>query len=405
MGFKPTCHEKCLYVKKAKDGSSIYLLRQVDDVAIASTDKTTAENVIKTIGSYMKSPIKHEGLIEIFNGINVDQTRDYVKLHCRTYLEHVMKRHDHWMHDIPVDNEPHPMNSDNSYAKLLEEDSSSTIEQIRDLEKEFKFKYRSVTGELIFAMVTCRPDISFPIIKLCQYNSCPARSHFEALKRLLLYVRNTISEGIYYWRSTPNCDLPIGPPPTIRKDPYDRTPFPCQKNTSAPFGIVDSDWASDTTHRRSISGIGCIYGGAVVAYKSCYQKTVADSSTEAEFYALVECGKMMLYIRSILNDLGLDQDLASPIFEDNKGAIDIVNSGKPTKRVRHVDTKQFCLLDWVEKDLLEVIKVSTHDNSSDVLTKALPKALLHRHNEILMGKVRPLYSTYKLEIENTTVPS
>ena len=82
-----------------------------------------------------------------------------------------------------------------------------------------------------------------------------------------------------------------------------------------------------------------MYGGAVVACKSSYQKAVADRSTEAEFYALVEYGKMMLYIRSVIEDLGIDQTFASPIFEDNKGAIDIIRSGKPTKRVRHVDTK------------------------------------------------------------------
>ena len=139
-----------------------------------------------------------------------------------------------------------------------------------------------------------------------------------------------------------------------------------------------------------------MYAGAVVAYKLAYQKSVADSSTEAEFYALVECAKMMLYLRSVLEDLGINQTFATPIFEDNKGAIDIVRSGKPTKRVRHVDTKQFIIIDWVEIDLVDVLKISTHDNSSDVLTKALPKALLYRHNEVLMGKIRPPYSTFAL---------
>ena len=70
MSFKNTTHEKCLYVKNA-DGNDVYILRQVDDVAIASETKDTAENIIRTIDSYMKSPIKHEGLTEIFNGVNI----------------------------------------------------------------------------------------------------------------------------------------------------------------------------------------------------------------------------------------------------------------------------------------------------------------------------------------------
>ena len=119
----------------------------------------------------MKSPIKHEGLTEIFNGIDVDQTKDYIEVHSATYIDRVVERHNHWMQHIPIDNEPMPMTSDSENAKTLEEDESTTIEQILALEEEYQFKCRSATGELIFAMVTTRPDISFPIIKLCQYNS------------------------------------------------------------------------------------------------------------------------------------------------------------------------------------------------------------------------------------------
>ena len=134
MGFRQTIHEKCLYVKTT-NGKSVYILRQVDDVAIAAEDKSTAEDIIKTIGSYMKSSIKHEGLTELFNGINVNQTRDYVKVHCATYLDRVFNRHEHWMNDIPFDNEPIPMFSDNAYAAALENDASTTIDQIRELEE------------------------------------------------------------------------------------------------------------------------------------------------------------------------------------------------------------------------------------------------------------------------------
>ena len=395
MGFRNTTHEKCLYVK-CINGENVYLLRQVDDVAIASKTKQTAEAVISEIGSYMKSPIKHEGLTELFNGVDVQQTRDFIKVHSDTYLQRVVKRHGHWMRDIPVSNEPHTMTSTSDYARLLEADESATIDEIVALEEEFQFKYRSATGELIFALVTTRPDISFPVIKLCQYNGCPGRSHFEAVKKLLIYLRDTSTDGIYFWRKEPNMDLPAVPAPLLRSETYTRTPFPDNNSPLIPFGVADSDWASDTTHRKSVSGMGIIFGGAVVAYKSRYQKTIADSSTEAEFYALVELGKMLLYLRSVLDDLGIPQDFASVIYEDNKGVIDIVNSGKPTKRARHVDTKQFCMLDWVETDLLEVVKVSTHDNPSDTFTKALPKILFHRHNEVLMGKVRPEFSSYQL---------
>ena len=72
----------------------------------------------------------------------------------------------------------------------------------------------------------------------------------------------------------------------------------------------------------------------------------------------------------------------------------MVNSGKPTKHARHIDIKQFSIIDWVETDLLSVEPISTHDNISDAFKKVLARILFHCHNEIIMGKVRPSYSKY-----------
>ena len=116
----------------------------------------------------MKIQIKYEGHTEIFNGVDIDQTKDYTKVQSATYLDRVFKRHDHWLKGIPIDNEPLPMSSDSEHGKTYKEDESTTIDQIVALEEEYRFKHRSATGELIFTMVTIRPNINFQIIKLCQ---------------------------------------------------------------------------------------------------------------------------------------------------------------------------------------------------------------------------------------------
>ena len=130
--------------------------------------------------------------------------------------------------------------------------------------------------------------------------------------------------------------------------------------------------------------------GATIVYKTILQRTVALSSTEAEFYALSEAGKLTLYVRSILHELGIAQDEATSIYEDNQGCLHMTQSQKPTKRTRHVDMRYFAVLEWVEQDLLTVKKISTHDNSADVLTKSLGKTLFYRHVDTLLGKRRPL---------------
>ena len=47
--------------------------------------------------------------------------------------------------------------------------------------------------------------------------------------------------------------------------------------------------------------------GAAVVYKTILQRIIALCSTDAEFYALSEAGKLTLYVRSILHELGISQ--------------------------------------------------------------------------------------------------
>ena len=93
----------------------------------------------------------------------------------------------------------------------------------------------------------------------------------------------------------------------------------------------------------------------------------------------------------VLSDLGIDQNDATSIYEDNRGCLQMTQALKPTKRTRHVETKYFAILHWVQTDQLKIKKINTSDNASDVLTKATGKVLFYRHNATLMGKRKPLY--------------
>ena len=126
-------------------------------------------------------------------------------------------------------------------------------------------------------------------------------------------------------------------------------------------------------------------------YKTKFQQTVALSSTEAEFAAACEAAKIILYIRSILQDIGIEQNVATTLYEDNQGALLMANSGQPTKRTRHMDTKHFAIQDWVDRDILVLQRISTHDNESDTMTKNVGRTLFYRHNDYIMGKQIPDY--------------
>ena len=86
-------------------------------------------------------------------------------------------------------------------------------QDIQTLQIEMGLNYRQAIGELIFLMITCRPDISFPLIKLSQYSSNPAKEHYQALKQIFRYIKATSTDGIYFWRRHSRNDLPDLPLP------------------------------------------------------------------------------------------------------------------------------------------------------------------------------------------------
>jgi hypothetical protein len=132
--------------------------------------------------------------------------------------------------------------------------------------------------------------------------------------------------------------------------------------------------------------------GGTIAYKKKFQPTVALSSTEAEFMAACDLGRMCLFIHSVLWDLDVPQDATTVAYEDNDGCTSMGNAQKPTPRTRHIDIKYFALCDWIERDLIILKHIDTSINPSDHLTKALSQILFHQHADFLFGHVPPQYS-------------
>ena len=81
---------------------------------------------------------------------------------------------------------------------------------------------------------------------------------------------------------------------------------------------MNSYYAGDSTHRRSVTGIAIKIAGGAAFYKTNFQSTIALSSTEAEFIAACEAAKVILYIRSILDEINISQDKATTLYEDNQ---------------------------------------------------------------------------------------
>ena len=392
FNLNPTTHEPCLY-SGTFDGESILFLRQTDDFAIACSKETVARNLIDAINSKMTVNIKYLGLIDRFNGVDVEQTDSFIKIHNETFINKILDFHDWQLQPCSLDSNssPIPMFYDHKFIRSLEnEQPPLTRDEAILLQRKMGFNYRQAVGELLYALVTCRPDISFPVIKLSQYSNDPSEIHYKTVREIFNYLAKTKRKGITYWKPQMDHDLPRAAVPTLNHKhiPEEELPLPAP---SILQGSVDSDWAGDSRHRRSVTAYALELAGGCIYYKTKFQDTIATSSSEAEFTAACEAAKSICYVRSILDEIGVPQDSATALFIDNQGALLMADARQPTKRTRHMDIKHFKIQEWVERDIVSMRRVSTKANVSDALTKALSPDPFHRHMDRIMGVCIPSY--------------
>lgn len=220
LQLHPTTHEPYLYHGTHK-GHEILLIREVDDFNVASSNDRINKEIIKDINKELTIEIKDRGRLTRYNGVDVLQTSDYIKISNKTYFEKVIEGHEWLLLDNQIANEPIPMKSDKDYMKELENSEVPTTEaEKRKLQNQMGFNYRQAIGTLIYMIVTCGPNILYPLIKLSQYNNNPLQVHYEAVKHLFKYLKSTIDDELYYWRSSKHPESKKGPIPTTHASNY-----------------------------------------------------------------------------------------------------------------------------------------------------------------------------------------
>jgi len=390
MGFTPTIHEPCLYYKHGPNHELTLILRQVDDFLVAGKNADSCDLIRDQLQQRMTNPLNQLGNVRKFNGINVLQTKHYNHLHCAKYIEKITEHHG-WTHE-KCHSRPIPMKYESKHQTTIQLSTGPHDEHDQSkLQKKMGFNYRQAIGELIYALTVCRIDVSIAVITLSQFSSNPAQVHYDAIKEVFLYLYATRYEGLTYWRPNPQEDLPdraLPVPSTPNLDKFYDNPNPIQV-----MGACDTTWASDRLQRRSMGGVVLMLAGAAVFYRTHLQPTIAQSSTEAEFTNMADAGKAALYLRWILDELDIIQDLPTPILADNHGAIKMANAQQPTRRTRHVEMKHFVILQWTEDEFLTYNKTRSEDNYSDMLSKPIGRNKFYEQTDILLGRRQPSYTT------------
>uniref|UniRef100_A0A2N9HY79 Reverse transcriptase Ty1/copia-type domain-containing protein n=1 Tax=Fagus sylvatica TaxID=28930 RepID=A0A2N9HY79_FAGSY len=144
--------------------------------------------------------------------------------------------------------------------------------------------YRQLVGSLVYLTVT-RPDISYAVHIVSQFMAAPRSLHYAAVLRILRYLKGTLFHGLHF----------------------------SSQSSLTLQAYSDADWAGDPTDRRSTTGYCFLLGDSLISWRSKKQSVVARSSTEAEYRALADTTAELLWLRWLLQDLGIDCSTAVPI--------------------------------------------------------------------------------------------
>ncbi|XP_053996974.1 uncharacterized protein LOC128886291 [Hylaeus anthracinus] len=234
------------------------------------------------------------------------------------------------------------MSSANSVCSPMEVNLKLPKTEGSNKDKVCTLPYRELVGSLTYLSTATRPDIAHAANVLSQYNTCFGEVHWTAAKRVLRYLKETMDLGISYQR----------------------------KNESL-VGYADADWRGCQHDRRSHTGYAFILGGEAISWESWKQKTVALSSTEAEYMSLSEATKEAIYLRKLLTDFGLEELPVIKLFGDNQSALRLAEDPVFHNRTKHIDIRHHFVRDAVRNNLVTLEYAPSDRMAADVLTKAL----------------------------------
>ncbi|XP_019153490.1 PREDICTED: uncharacterized protein LOC109149962 [Ipomoea nil] len=307
------------------DGSSrVFLLVYVDDIIMLGNDPALIDSLLKRLSSTFK--IRDLGKPTLFLGIETLSDGDSFIMSQRRYMVDILSRAG------MID------------CKALATPASVTQPATPTPDPfDNPTQYRRIVGALQYLTIT-RLDLSFSVNRLCQFMHSPTQDHWGLLKRVLRYVKGTLDYGL---RLTPSLSSDL-------------------------HAYSDSDWAGCPVDRKSTSGYAVFLETNLITWLSRKQRTVARSSTEAEYKGLADVAAEVTWVISLLRELGLHSGTPTTLWCDNLGATYLAANPVFHARTKHVEIDFHFVRDKVAAEDFIVNFVSTKDQLADIFTKPLP---------------------------------
>ncbi|KAG7536700.1 Reverse transcriptase RNA-dependent DNA polymerase [Arabidopsis suecica] len=214
--------------------------------------------------------------------------------------------------------------------------------------------YRSFAGALQYLTFT-RPDNSFAVQQVCLFMHDPREVHFNALKRILRYVKGTLDYGLQLYLTT----------------------------SSGLVAYSDADWAGCLTTRRSTSGYCIFHDDNLISWSAKHQHIVSRSTTETEFRGVANTiSEKKTWLRNILLELHCPLSKATLVYCDNISAVYLSTNSIQHQHTKHVEIDLHFVRERIALGTVCVLHVPSSLQYADIFTRGLPTPLFNefRHS-------------------------
>lgn len=326
LGLKQLANDNCIFIYN-KDDVLIYVSVYVDDLSIIDNDIKASNDLVVNLRKVFELNETTNG--GTFLGMEIKYSEKEITISQERYIRTLLEKYG--MSDCK------PVATPIVSGQDKEHDSSDDVIETKN--------YQEIIGELLYLSNRTRPDITFAVNYLSQFNTRPEKRHYLMTKRILRYLSGTLNYKLRYNREQGGLN-----------------------------GSSDASWGNGVK-MKSISGGVIQLGKSLIMWNCRKQKCVPDSTCEAELFAINDVTKNVKWLIGLLSKLGFETFYRLPvsIASDSQSAIDVLKDARSSRRLRHVLLKIQFIKDEVARGNVSVSSISSDLMKADFLTKAVTR--------------------------------
>ncbi|GJW09641.1 zinc finger, CCHC-type containing protein [Tanacetum coccineum] len=300
--------DKCVYSKFDESGKGVIICLYVDDMLIFGTDQVQVDLTKEFLSS--KFSMKDIGEADVILGIRIKHESNGIAISQSHYIEKVLKKFNYF--------DCTPVSTPMDTSEKLMPNNGQAVSQL---------EYSRVIGCLMYAMTCTRPDIAFVVGKLSRYTSNPGTQHWQAIQRVLKYLKKTMDYRLTY------------------------TSYP-----SVLEGYTDASWISNTED---------------------------NSSTSGWVFMLAAAGKEAEWLKNLLFEIPLWSKPIAPISIpcDSVATLAKAYNQMYNGKSRHLGVRHSMIREFITNGVISIEFVRSQQNLADHLTKGLARDLVIKSAE------------------------